>query len=84
MTHDTDTPSVSRRRLLARLGLAATAIYAAPAMLELTPAKASGFSGRGSGGGRRRRRSYSRSRGSRRSFSGGRRRGGGRGRRSFS
>ena len=41
-----DTPHVSRRRLLTRLGLAAGVAYVAPTMLQLTPAKASGRSGR--------------------------------------
>lgn len=39
-----DTPDLSRRRLLTRLGLAAGAAYVAPTMLHLTPAKASGNS----------------------------------------
>ena len=48
MTDNADTPDLSRRRLLARLGLAAGVAYVAPTMLQLTPAHASGFS-RGSG-----------------------------------
>jgi hypothetical protein len=69
------TKKVSRRAVLARLGLAAGAIYAAPVLLQLGEAKASSFSGRG----RRRdgwrrpirgdRRSFSRRSFSRRSFS---------------
>lgn len=48
-----DEPIDGRRRLLlARLGLAATAAYAAPVLLELAPARASG-SGGGGGGGQR-------------------------------
>jgi hypothetical protein len=39
-----DKPDLSRRRLLTRLGLAASVAYAAPTMLQLTPAKASGRS----------------------------------------
>lgn len=35
------TPDLSRRRLLARLGLATGVAYVAPTMLHLTPAKAS-------------------------------------------
>ena len=57
-------PKVSRRRLLMRLGLAATAAYAAPAMLQIGEAKASSFSGRSSG-----RRGRRRKGGPRRSFS---------------
>ncbi len=48
MTDNADTPDLSRRRLLARLGLAAGVAYVAPTLLQLTPAHASGFS-RGSG-----------------------------------
>jgi hypothetical protein len=40
-----DTPNLTRRRLLTRLGLAAGAAYVAPTMLHLTPASASGRSG---------------------------------------
>ncbi len=42
-----------RRRALARLGLAAAAVYAAPTLLSLTPARASSSGGGngGSGGG---------------------------------
>lgn len=68
---------VSRRAMLAKLGLAAGAIYAAPVLLQIGEAKASSFSGRGRG--RRRdgwrrpirgdRRSFSRRSFSRRSFS---------------
>lgn len=43
-----DTPNLSRRRLLARLGLAAGTAYVAPTLLQLTPARASQGS-RGSG-----------------------------------
>ena len=49
MTTPTETilqPEMTRRRMLMRLGLAATAIYAAPTILQLSEAKASGsFSG---------------------------------------
>lgn len=61
----------SRRAMLAKLGLAAGAIYAAPVLLQIGEAKASSFSGRG----RPRRpirgdrRSFSRRSFSRRSFS---------------
>ena len=48
MTAKDSKPDLSRRRLLARLGLAAGAAYVAPTLLQLTPAHASGFS-RGSG-----------------------------------
>lgn len=60
MTDQTDTPDLTRRRLLTRLGLASGAAYVAPTLLQLTPAHASGFS-RGSG--------YSRASFSRASFS---------------
>jgi hypothetical protein len=40
--------TISRRRLLRRLGLTAVAAYAAPVMLHMNPARASGASG-GSG-----------------------------------
>lgn len=40
-----DTPDLTRRRLLTRLGLAAGVAYVAPTMLQLTPASASGRSG---------------------------------------
>jgi len=70
MTMETDTTAardlrLSRRRMLARLGLVAGAAYVAPVMLQLGEAKASGRSGRGSFSGRRRprprpRRSFSR------------------------
>lgn len=60
MTDQTDTPNLTRRRLLTRLGLASGAAYVAPTLLQLTPAHASGFS-RGSG--------YSRPSFSRASFS---------------
>ena len=43
--------ALTRRKMLMRLGLAATAIYAAPALLQLSEAKASSFSG--PSGGRR-------------------------------
>lgn len=49
----TDKPregDVSRRTMLMRLGLAATAVYAAPVLLKLGEAHASGGSGGGSGG----------------------------------
>ncbi len=38
-------PEITRRRMLMRLGLAATAIYAAPTLLQLSEAKASSMSG---------------------------------------
>jgi len=38
---------LTRRRMLMRLGLAATAIYAAPVLLQLSEARASGPSGLG-------------------------------------
>lgn len=62
MTTETTTikKPLSRRTLLARLGLAAGVAYAAPVMLKLSEARASGFSGfsgfSGSGSGVRRRR----------------------------
>jgi hypothetical protein len=42
----TDSPPVTRRHLLTRLGLATGAAYAAPVMLHLDAARASGVSGR--------------------------------------
>lgn len=48
MTHKDDTPNLSRRRLLARIGLTAGAVYVAPVMMHLNAAHASGG---GSGGG---------------------------------
>lgn len=51
----------SRRNLLAKLGLAAAAAYTAPVLLQLSEARASSFSGRGSGGGGGRRRTTRRS-----------------------
>ena len=70
---DTKT-KISRRAMLAKLGLAAGAIYAAPVLLQIGEAKASSFSGRGGRDGWRRpvrgeRRSFSRRSFSRRSFS---------------
>lgn len=70
---DTKT-KVSRRAMLAKLGLAAGAIYAAPVLLQIGEAKASSFSGRKRRDGWRRpirgeRRSFSRRSFSRRSFS---------------
>lgn len=59
---DTQQSIVSRRGVLAKLGLAAVAVYSAPVLLQLGEARASGFSGgsySGRGRGRRRRRSYS-------------------------
>ena len=44
MTSKKDTPSLSRRQLLGRLGLAAGAAYVAPVMLHMSPAHASGAS----------------------------------------
>ena len=58
-------PDLSRRRLLARIGLAAGTAYMAPTLLQLTPAKAS----QGSRGSDRARASYSRPSYSRPSFS---------------
>ncbi len=52
MTDKTDTPDLTRRKLLGRVGLAAGAAYVAPVMLHLNAAHASGGS-RGSGGGGR-------------------------------
>jgi len=43
-------PAINRRKMLMRLGLAATAIYAAPVLLQLSEAKASGSSGPNRGG----------------------------------
>ncbi len=43
--------ALTRRHMLAKLGLAATALYAAPVMLQLSHAHASGASGGGSSGG---------------------------------
>ena len=48
MTQD-DSTALTRRRALARLGLAAGLAYAAPVMMHLGAAHASGASGRGSG-----------------------------------
>ena len=50
MSIENDKPALTRRHMLARLGLAATALYAAPVMLQLSHAHASGASGGGSGG----------------------------------
>lgn len=56
-TENANETVLSRRRMLMRLGLAATAAYAAPVMLSLDKAHASGGSRRSfSGSGRRRRR----------------------------
>ncbi len=44
MTDLTDKPDLTRRRLFARLGLAAGTAYVAPVMLHLSPAHASGAS----------------------------------------
>jgi len=49
MTRSAKTQTITRRRMLARLGLMAGTIYTAPTLLHLTPAHASGASG-GSGG----------------------------------
>lgn len=49
---------VTRRQMLKRLGLAATAIYAAPVLLQLSEARASSFSGPDSSGPRGRRRRH--------------------------
>lgn len=51
MTDNTETPDLTRRKLLGRVGLAAGAAYVAPVMMHLNAAHASGGS-RGSGGGR--------------------------------
>lgn len=48
MTKD-ESPTLTRRRALARLGLAAGLAYVAPVMVHLGAAHASGASGRGSG-----------------------------------
>ncbi|WP_093031992.1 hypothetical protein [Roseovarius azorensis] len=48
MTQD-DSTALTRRRALARLGLAAGLAYVAPVMMHLGAAHASGASGRGSG-----------------------------------
>ncbi len=47
----TETIDTKRRGLLAKIAFGAAAVYAAPALLQLNPASASGFS-RASGGGR--------------------------------
>jgi hypothetical protein len=70
MSKDTSSEKITRRGMLAKLGMLATAAYAAPVVLQLGEAKASGFSGRSvRGGGARTRRSFSRPSGRRRSFS---------------
>lgn len=53
-----ETKKVTRRQMLKRLGFAATAIYAAPVLLQLSEGRASSFSGPSNSGprGRRRRR----------------------------
>jgi hypothetical protein len=51
MTDKAETPDLTRRKLLGRVGLAAGAAYVAPVMMHLNAAHASGGS-RGSGGGR--------------------------------
>lgn len=48
---DTQPRELTRRMALARLGLAAAGAYAAPAVLKLSEARASGGSGGGGGGG---------------------------------
>ncbi|WP_157928766.1 hypothetical protein [Pararhizobium haloflavum] len=57
MANDSTRPTnISRRAMLTKLGLGAAAAYAAPALLQLSEARASGYSGGGSfsgGGGRR-------------------------------
>ena len=45
MTNTNDTKVLSRRMALRRIGLAAGAVYVAPAMLGMSAARASGFSG---------------------------------------
>jgi len=52
----TNKKTLSRRTLLARLGLAAGVAYVAPVMLKLSEARASGFSSFSGSGVRRRRR----------------------------
>lgn len=52
----TNEKTLSRRTLLARLGLAAGVAYAAPVMLKLSEARASSFSSFSGSGVRRRRR----------------------------
>ena len=42
---DSTNPMMSRRRMLTRLGMTATALYAAPVMLQISDARASGFTG---------------------------------------
>ena len=70
---ETDQATMTRRRMLMRLGLAATALYAAPVILQLSEARASGASKASFSRGGKRRKSSRRSR-SANSFSGGRRR----------
>lgn len=76
MTNESERKSanVTRRQMLMRLGLAAGAIYAAPVLLQLSEARASGPSGSWSGpsGRRRRHPAYNRRRVT--SFSDGRKR----------
>ncbi len=55
---NSDEPVMTRRGMLMKLGLAATAIYTAPVLLQLNEAKASGGSWGSRGSGRRRRYSY--------------------------
>jgi hypothetical protein len=45
-----EAPDLTRRRMLIRLGLGASAVYAAPVLLRLSEARASRGSGGGSGG----------------------------------
>jgi uncharacterized membrane protein len=49
MTNATDTRMLSRRKALARIGLAAGAVYVAPVMMGANAARASGNSGGNSG-----------------------------------
>lgn len=70
--HESNQPNMSRRRMLMRLGLAATAIYAAPVILQLSDAHASRASGASFSRGGKRARSTDRRRRAG-SFSNGRR-----------
>lgn len=56
------TPELSRRRMLMRLGIAATVAYAAPVLTGLSSASASSFSVSSFSRGRRRRRNSPRGR----------------------
>ena len=75
-SHDeTDQPLMTRRRMLMRLGLTTAALYAAPVILQLSEASASGASRASFSRGGKRRKSRARQRARRAgSFSGGHRR----------